>query len=153
MDATQIRQLQPKLRKYLKRFRDCFASRKSREHLHTYVQGQLSNLDRKSVEPIALAADVPPRTLQQFLNSLAWDQEQLVDTLQWMVARDHPSSRAIGLIDETSCLKKGDQTPGVQRQWCGAAGKTDNCVVTVHLGYAVDEFHCLLDSELYLPKS
>ncbi len=153
MDATQIRQLQPKLRKYLQQFRDCFSSRKSRDHLQTYVQGQLSNLDRKSVEPIALAADVPPRTLQQFLNSLAWDQEQLVDTLQWLVAHDHPSPRAIGLIDETSCPKKGDQTPGVQRQWCGAAGKTDNCVVTVHLGYAVDEFHCLLDSELYLPES
>jgi SRSO17 transposase len=41
----------------------------------------------------------------------------------------------------------------VQRQWCGATGKTDNCVVTVHVGYAVDEFHCLLDSELYLPQS
>jgi SRSO17 transposase len=153
MDATQIRQLQPQLRKYLRQFRDCFSSCKSRTHLHTYVQGQLSNLDRKSVEPIALAADIPPRTLQQFLNSLAWDQEQLIDTLQWLVARDHTSPRAIGLIDETSCPKKGDQTPGVQRQWCGAAGKTDNCVVTVHLGYAVDEFHCLLNSELYLPKS
>jgi SRSO17 transposase len=153
MDATQIRQLQPQLRKYLRQFRDCFSSCKSHTHLHTYVQGQLSNLDRKSVEPIALAAEVPPRTLQQFLNSLAWDQEQLIDTLQWLVARDHTSPRAIGLIDETSCPKKGDQTPGVQRQWCGAAGKTDNCVVTVHLGYAVDEFHCLLNSELYLPKS
>ncbi len=153
MDATQIRQLQPELRKYLRQFRDCFSSCKSRTHLHTYVQGQLSNLDRKRVEPIALSADIPPRTLQQFLNSLDWDQEQLIDTLQWLVARDHTSPRAIGLIDETSCPKKGDQTPGVQRQWCGAAGKTDNCVVTVHLGYAVDEFHCLLNSELYLPKS
>ena len=153
MDAAEIRQLQPKLRKYLKRFRDCFASHKSRGHLQVYVEGQLSNLPRKSVEPIALAADVPPRTLQQFLNSLAWDQEQLVDTLEAVVARDHTSEHSIGLIDETSCPKKGDQTPGVQRQWCGATGKTDNCVTTVHLGYAVDEFHCLLDSELYLPES
>ncbi len=118
-----------------------------------YVEGQLSDLPRKSVEPIALAADVPPRTLQQFLNSLAWDQDQLVDTLEAIVARDHMSPRSIGLIDETSCVKKGDQTPGVQRQWCGASGKTDNCMVSVHLGYAVDEFHCLLDSELYLPES
>ena len=61
MDATQIRQLQPQLRKYLPQFRDCFSSCKSRFHLQTYVQGQLSNLDRKSVEPNALAADVPPR--------------------------------------------------------------------------------------------
>jgi SRSO17 transposase len=153
MDATEIGRLQPKLRKFLKQFRDCFASHKSRGHLQRYVEGQLSDLPRKSVEPIALAADVPPRTLQQFLNSLAWDQEQLVDTLAAVVARDHTSLRSIGLIDETSCVKKGDQTPGVQRQWCGSTGKTDNCVVSVHLGYAVDEFHCLLGSELYLPES
>jgi SRSO17 transposase len=153
MDAAEICQLQPKLRKYLKQFRDGFASHKSRGHLQTYVCGQLSNLPRKSVEPIALAAGVPPRTLQQFLNSLAWDQEQLVDTLQAVVARDHTSEHAIGVFDETSCPKKGEHTPGVQRQWCGATGKTDNCLTSVHLGYAVDDFHCLLDSELYLPES
>jgi SRSO17 transposase len=153
MDPVQIRRLRGKLRKYLNRFRGCFRRRETREHLSTYVEGQLSNLERKSVEPIALAADVPPRTLQQFLNSLAWDQEQMLDTLQWLVARDHTSPRAIGIVDETSCVKKGDKTPGVRRQWCGATGKTDNCVVTVHLGYTVDEFHCLLDSELYLPES
>jgi SRSO17 transposase len=96
---------------------------------------------------------VAPRTLQQFLNFLEWDQEQLIDTLQWRVARDHTSDRSIGLVDETSCPKKGDKTPGVQRQWCGATGKQDNCVTTVHLGYAVDDFHCLLDSELFLPES
>jgi SRSO17 transposase len=113
----------------------------------------LSKLDRKSVEPIALAAGIAPRTLQQFLNSLEWDQEQLIDTLQWRAARDHTSDRSIGVVDETSCPKKGDKTPGVQRQWCGATGKQDNCVTTVHLGYAVDDFHCLLDSELFLPES
>jgi SRSO17 transposase len=124
-----------------------------RAHLSTYVEGQLSKLDRKSVEPIALAAGMAPRTLQQFLNFLEWDQDQLIDTLQWRVARDHTSPHSIGLIDETACPKKGNKTPGVQRQWCGATGKQDNCVTTVHLGYAVDEFHCLLDSELFLPES
>ena len=153
MDAAEIRRLKPKLRKYLHQFRDCFGRKDTRGHLNTYVAGQLSKLDRKSVEPIALAAGVPPRTLQQFLNSLAWDQEQLIDTLQWRIARDHTSERSIGLVDETSCPKKGNKTPGVQRQWCGATGKEDNCVTTVHLGYAVDDFHCLVDSELFLPES
>lgn len=153
MDAAAIRRLKPKLVKYLKHFEDCFSRCESREHLMTYVQGQLSDLERKSVEPIALAAAVPPRTLQQFLNSLVWDQEQLRDSLQHLVVRDHSSQRAIGIIDETGCPKKGDKTPGVQRQWCGASGKPDNCVVTVHLGYAVDDFRCLLDSELFLPES
>src|SRR5207245_10348287 len=55
--------------------------------------------------------------------------------------------------DETGCPKKGDKTPGVQRQYCGATGKIENCVVTVHLGYAVADFHCLLSSALYLPES
>jgi SRSO17 transposase len=124
MDAADIRGLKPKLKKFLYQFRDCFGRQDTREHLRTYVEGQLSKLDRKSVEPIALAAGVAPRTLQQFLNFLEWDQEQLIDTLQWRVARDRTSLRAIGLIDETSCPKKGNKTPGVQRQWCGATGKT-----------------------------
>jgi SRSO17 transposase len=153
MDAAEIRRLKTKLLKYLREYRDCFGRSDTRGHLTTYVEGQLSKLDRKSVEPIALAAGVPPRTLQQFLNSLEWDQEQLIDTLQWRVARDHTSDRSIGLIDETSCPKKGDKTPGVQRQWCGATGKKDNCLTTVHLGYAVDDFHCLLGSDLFLPES
>lgn len=153
MDANEIRRLKPKLKKFLHEFSDCFDRKDTREHLNTYVVGQLSKLDRKSVEPIALAAGVAPRTLQQFLSFLEWDQEQLTDTLQWRVARDHTSPHSIGLIDETGCPKKGNKTPGVQRQWCGATGKKDNCVVTVHLGYAVDDFHCLLDSELFLPES
>jgi SRSO17 transposase len=69
------------------------------------------------------------------------------------VARDHAGSHGVGIIDETACPKKGEKSPGVQRQWCGATGKKDNCVVTVHLGYARDDFHCLLDSELFLPES
>jgi SRSO17 transposase len=153
MDAAEIRRLKPKLLKYLKDYCDCFGRSDTRRHLQTYVEGQLSKLDRKSVEPMALAAGVAPRTLQQFLNSLEWDQEQLIDIVQWRVARQHTSDRSIGLIDETSCAKKGDKTPGVQRQWCGATGKQDNCVTTVHLGYAVDDFHCLLSSELFLPES
>lgn len=59
----------------------------------------------------------------------------------------------MGIIDETSFVKKGDKTPGVQRQWCGTVGKKENCTVTVHLGYASGDFHCLLDGELFLPES
>jgi SRSO17 transposase len=57
-----------------------------------------------------------------------------------------------GIIDETSDVKKGDKTPGVQKQWSGRLGKTENCIVTVHLGFARGDFHCLLDGELFLPE-
>lgn len=153
MDAKQIRSLRPKLRQFLKGFADCFSRSDTRGHLPVYVEGQLSDLPRKSCEPIADAVEMPPRTLQQFLSLLEWDHVLMKTKLHELVARDHASPHSIGIIDETGCAKKGDKTPGVQRQWCGATGKKDNCVVTVHLGYAVDDFHCLLDSELFLPES
>jgi SRSO17 transposase len=59
----------------------------------------------------------------------------------------------VGIIDETSAVKKGDKTPGVQRQYLGTVGKKDNGIVTVHLAYSADDFHCLLDGELFLPES
>lgn len=153
MDATQIRSLRPKLRSFLKQFDDCFSRNETRAHLRSYVEGQLSDLPRKSCEPIADAQGMPPRTLQQFLNLLEWDHGRAKATLQQLVAREHASSHSIGIIDETACPKKGEKTPGVQRQWCGATGKKDNCVVTVHLAYGADDFHCLVDSELFLPES
>jgi SRSO17 transposase len=153
MDADQIRRLKPELDTFLGRFNDCFDRSDTRAHVPVYITGQLSDLQRKSVEPIALKAGVPVRTLQEFLSQHRWDEDRLRDRLQQIVATEHSSARSIGIIDETSYLKKGDKTPGVQRQHCGAVGKQDNCVVTVHLGYAVDDFHCLLDGELFLPES
>jgi len=153
MDAKQILSLRPKLVGFLEQFADCFGRSDTREHLPVYVEGQLSDLPRKSCEPIADARGMPPRTLQQFLSLLAWDHGRMKAQLQQCVARDHASLHSVGIIDESGCAKKGEKTPGVQRQWCGSTGKSDNCIVTVHLGYAVDEFHCLLDSELYLPES
>jgi SRSO17 transposase len=75
------------------------------------------------------------------------------DRVQQIVARDHTGPGSIGLIDETSFLKKGTKTPGVKRQWCGHLGKVDNCVVTVHLGYTQGDFQCLIDGDLFLPES
>lgn len=73
MDAAQIRSLRPLLGSFLKRFKDCFSRSDTRGHLSTYVRGQLSDLPRKNCEPIADAAEMPPRTLQQFLSLLDWD--------------------------------------------------------------------------------
>jgi SRSO17 transposase len=153
MDAAQIFQLGPKLDDFLKRFDDCFRRKDTRGHLPVFVKGQLSDLPEKSVEPIALEAGVPPRTLQEFLSLLKWDEDRMRDRLQLIVRDEHACPHAVGIIDETSDPKKGDKTPGVQKQWCGRLGKTENCIVTVHLGYAADDFHCLLDGELFLPES
>src|SRR4051812_664351 len=153
MDVLQIRQLEPKLAGFLGLFDDCFARKDTRAHLGVYVRGQLSDLPQKSVEPIALDADVAPRTLQEFLAQHRWDEDGLRDRLQHLVATEHQGPHTIGIFDETGDPKKGDKTPGVQKQWCGRLGKTENCLVTVHLGLARGDFHCLLDGELFLPES
>ena len=152
MDAKRICKLGPLLNKYLAHFADCFPHSHTREHLDVYVRGQLSDLPRKSVEPMALQAGVAPRTLQQFLSLLEWDRPLVRELLQKRVAREHASPHSVGILDDTGCPKKGAKTPGVKRQYCGATGKVDNCVVTVHLSYAADDFHCLLDNELFLPQ-
>ena len=152
MDAQRIRRLKPKLVRFVKRFDDCFDRRDTRGHMAVYVEGQLSALHRKSVEPIAKQAGVPVRTLQEFLSLSRWKENRLRDRVQKIVASEHASPHAVGIIDETSFAKQGTKTPGVKRQWCGSRGKQDNCVVTVHLAYAADDFHCLLDGELFLPQ-
>ena len=125
MDAQQIRGLRPMLTRFLKRFDDCFARKDTRAHLSVYVEGQLSDIPRKSVEPIALAADVPVRTLQEFLAQHRWQEDLARDRLQQIVAEEHAHPHSVGIIDETSFVKQGDKTPGVQRQYLGTVGKPE----------------------------
>jgi SRSO17 transposase len=140
------------LTQYLRQFDDCFTQRQTRAHFSTYVEGQLSDLGEKSCEPIAVAAGIPPRNLQEFLSAYRWEEDLARNRLQEIVIRDHAGRNSIGLLDETSDVKQGKKTPGVKRQWCGTLGKKENCIVTVHLGYAVGDFHCLLDGDLFLPE-
>ena len=152
MDADTILRIKPALTEYLHEFDRCMGRMSNHDHLYRYVSGQLSDLDRKSVEPIADAAGVPPRTLQEFLSLLKWDEYAVIDQLQRRVTRRHGDPNSVGIVDETSYHKQGKKTACVQRQWCGSLGKTDNCVVSVQLGYAAGDFHTLLDGDLYLPK-
>ncbi|MBP7936783.1 MAG: IS701 family transposase [Phycisphaerae bacterium] len=152
MDADTILRIKPALTEYLHQLDGLMGRVTNRSHLNRYVSGQLSDLDRKSIEPIADAAGVPPRTLQEFLSMLVWDESGVRDEIQRQVARRHGHPDSVGIIDETSFPKQGTKTACVQRQHCGARGKMDNCVVSVHLGYAAGEFHTLLDGDLFLPE-
>lgn len=153
MDAQQILRLRPMLSRFLNRFDDCFDRKDTRAHLSVYVNGQLSDLPRKSVEPIALAAEVPVRTLQEFLSQHRWQEDRARNRVHEIVAEEYAHPHSVGIIDETSFVKQGKKTPGVQRQYLGTVGKQENGIVTVHLAYAADDFHCLLDGELFLPES
>lgn len=154
MTTDQILSLGPELTEFLKEFEGCFGRIEPRRKLEIYVSGQLGQLPRKSVEPIALAAGVPPRTLQEFLASDDWAEDAMATQVRHLVARDHGDDQAIGVIDESGHPKKGRKTAGVSRQYCGNTGKIDNCVMTVHLTYTTfdNQFRTMIASDLYLPK-
>src|SRR5215831_6983015 len=158
MTEQEITALGPSFASYLRRYRSSCGQDRTAKHFDTYCRGLLADLPRKSVEPIALAAGTAVRTLQEFLVTARWDHDQARDTLQRHlagVAGGMPGDAVgtIGVIDETSCRKWGDHTPGVQRQYLGCVGKIDNGIVTVHIGLAKGTFQALLDADLYLPKS
>jgi SRSO17 transposase len=152
MEAAVLVSVLPELENFLRRFDGCFVRKEQRASLRAYVRGQLSDLPRKSIEPMALSCGLPPRNLQQFLSLHGWDDALLRDRLQQVIAREHHDEQSVLILDETYHAKKGDKTPGVQRQWCGTKGTTDNCLVTVHLVYTAGTLRTLLDSALFLPE-
>ena len=156
MTADQIRSLQPALAALLLRFRGCFQTEKTFGHWERYLLGLMADLKRKSIEPIALAAGVAVRTLQEFLAFFAWDHERVDRQLQRLVMDEHGCETAVGVLDASGHVKQGDKTPGVQHQWCGEVGKQANCVMGQHLLYTDNDpqnpFACMLASDLYLPK-
>src|SRR5580658_439391 len=158
MTEQELRVLGPSLADYLDRFLFCCAYTQTFAHLGTYVRGLLSDLQRKTCEPIALKAGTPVRSLQEFLKDHVWDFAKVKQLHQEYNAErlrqpDEPNGLGtIGLIDETSAAKKGDKTPGVKRQHLGCLGKIDNGIVTVHLGVCRGLYKSLIDADLFLPE-
>ena len=152
MTLEELKSVGGILTSFLCMFGMCFETIAGRRLLKVYVQGQLSDLQRKNCEAIALELDVAPRTLQRFLESIKWDEQRLRNRIQEIVVKDHAHPEAIGLIDESGMHKSGHETAGVVRQYNGNRGKIENCIVSVHLGYSALGFQAILDSQLYLPK-
>src|SRR5262249_35314450 len=157
MTEEDLRALEPALADYLDSYLFCCEYTQTFGHLGTYVRGLLSDLPRKSVEPIALKAGTPVRTLQEFLKDHAWDFAAVRQRLQRHAAAVLPTLAdeglgTVGLIDETSALKRGTKPPGVGRQYLGCVGKVEKGIVTVHLGACRGAHQSLLDFDLYLPR-
>ena len=140
------------LAQFLARLSNCFARPEGRILLAVYVKGLLSSGERKNAEAMALVQGIAPRTLQRFLESIVWDEEQLRDQCQRIIATENSSPDAIGCVDETGITKSGRHTTGVKRQYNGNRGKIENCVNSVAISYSSEDFHTLLDIQLYLPE-
>lgn len=156
MNVEQILSLKEGLVEFLRPFATGFAQRQGMRNLEAYSVGLLTDVKRKSIEPIALAAGRDERTLQWFLARGAWDHDQARALMHYRVAARKDPMR-LGVLDASGHVKKGDKTPGVRRQWCGEVGKKENCVVGQHLLYTNNDprnpFSCMLASDLFLPES
>jgi SRSO17 transposase len=134
-------------------FHDCFTRSETRAHFLDYMVGQYSPLARKSIEPIALAVEGGRiRSLQRFLSETVWDEEQMRWNYHQLVADEFGEPDGVLMFDESAFVKKGQDSAGVARQYCGTLGKVENCQVGVFAGYASRQGYVLVDQRLFLPE-
>jgi SRSO17 transposase len=134
-------------------FHDCFARSEPRAHFFDYMVGQCSKLERKSIEPMALQVEGGTiRGLQRFISDVRWNEEQMRWNYHQLVADALGDPEGVLMFDETGFVKKGTDSVGVARQYCGTLGKVENCQVGVFAGYASRQGYALVDKRLFLPE-
>jgi len=134
-------------------FSDCFTRREPREHFFRYMVGQFSDLERKSIEPIALEVEGGNiRAMQRCISDAVWDEDQMRWTYHHLVNDDLGTPDGVVIFDESGFVKKGKDSVGVARQYCGTLGKVENCQVGVFAAYASRHGYALLDKRLFLPE-
>lgn len=151
------KQLASELSNYYAEYAPLFARSEQREWAQLYLRGQLSDLERKSIEPMVLrerGKDINAvRAVQQFIGEGAWDDDRILERHQQLVAEDLGEPDATVIVDGSGFLKKGEHSVGVQQQYCGVVGKIANCQQGVFLAYASSQGYTFLDCRLYMPKS
>src|SRR5438309_7539765 len=135
-------------------FHDCFARSEPRAHFFDYMVGQFSKLERKSIEPMALQVEGGTiRGLQRFISDVRWDEAQMVWNYHQLVADEMGDADGVLMFDESGFVKKGNDSVGVARQYCGTLGKVENCQVGVFAAYASRQGYALVDKRLFLPDA
>jgi SRSO17 transposase len=156
-DATMlprtVRGCADRLTEFLARYLPLFYRKEQQQNLRLAIEGRLSGLKRKTSEPIAREAAVPRRALQRFVGAGEWDDEAVMAELRRQVGQELADANGVLVLDPSAFPKKGNESCGVQRQWCGRLGKKENCQVGVFLAYVGAKGHAPLDRRLYLPKS
>jgi SRSO17 transposase len=153
MHAGDVEDFLRELEGFHEQFRDCFQRSESRGHLFRYMVGQFSELERKSIEPIALSVeDGKVRAMQRFISDAPWDDDKIMSKYRSLVNEDLGSPHGVLIFDETGFVKKGDESIGVRRQYCGTIGKVENCQVGVFAAYVSESGYSLVDKRLFIPK-
>lgn len=152
----QVERLGEELAAYHAQFAHLYKRREQREGAEFYLRGQLSDLERKTVEPMVLAAkgcDLNAiRAGQQFLGEGRWDDAAILHRREELVAADLGEEDGVMICDGSGFPKKGEHSVGVARQYCGALGKIANCQHGVFTVYGSGRGYTFVDRRLYVPE-
>lgn len=153
IQKRDIEEFMEELKGFHGEFRDCFSRQEPRERFFQYMVGQLGQLERKSIEPLALSMEGGKvRAMQSFISDVIWDEKRMIRKYGALVNEDMGDPEGVLIFDETGFVKKGNDSVGVARQYCGSLGKVENCQVGVFAGYASRHGYCLLGSRLFIPE-
>jgi SRSO17 transposase len=153
MTIEELEAWQEEFEQFHARFADLFERSESREQAKKYLRGLLAQVERKNGWQVAeVVGDRVPDRMQRLLYRVPWDADAARDRLQQFVIETFGDQEGIGVVDETSFVKKGTHSVGVARQYLGTAGKLENGQVATVLSYAAKGEHVFLDRELYLPE-
>lgn len=136
---------------FLRRYQDQVQRVEQEGHLQVYVEGLVSGLERKSVEPIATAHGLYRRPLQHFVGAGKWSDAQVRGEMRRHIVEEIGDPEGVLVLDGSSFHKQGPESVGVARQYCGRLGKIDNCQTGIYVAYSTPRGFTLLDTDLYLP--
>ncbi|MGD0231530.1 MAG: transposase, partial [Syntrophorhabdales bacterium] len=90
--------------------------------------------------------------MQFFVSDVAWNDKDVISIYSSMVGEDMGDPDGALIFDESGFVKKGNDSAGVARQYCGTIGKVENCQVGVFASYASRHGYGLLGSRLFVPE-
>ena len=154
IEKNNVEEFVDELKKFHEEYADCFVRSEPRERFFEYMVGQLSHLERKSIEPIAVNVSglKNVRSMQKTISDAVWYEDKIISKHQAMVSNYMGDQDGVLTFDDSGFTKKGDHSAGVDRQYNGEIGKVDNCQNGVFMGYASPEGYTLLDRRLYPTK-
>jgi SRSO17 transposase len=142
------------LKAYHRLFHTVFQRREQRYWSLVYLCGQLSDLERKTIEPMVLAllGSEPNavRAVEHFISQGQWKTPALISRYQEVVGEWLGDPQGVVIIDGSGFPKQGHDSAGVAHQYCGALGKLANCQEGVFAVYVSPSGYAFLDMRLYV---
>lgn len=156
LSTAEMAHIGDDLSSFHREFDSVFRRREQRQASLFYLCGQLSGLERKTIEPMVLAAHGPDlnliRAMQQFIGQSRWSAATASKLQQRLVAESFGDPAGVIIVDGSGFPKQGSYSAGVAYQYCGHLGKLANCQEGVFAVYVTQHGYAFLDGRLYMPE-